>query len=162
MLGTDEAVFNMVLCSRSYPHLKAMFEKYRSISGKGIVDSISSEMSGTLKEGFLAIGNFIFHFIHFIIFLLAVFSVLFDVATGLCQWQYWQIATLIFFLLLAPHFNDTYCQWHFMSKPSLAIGLQGFYCSCPSVWNSLPASVCDFNLSLENFRQKLIFHLYIS
>jgi annexin A7/11 len=59
MLGTDEAVFNMVLCSRSYPHLKAMFEKYRGISGKGIVDSISSEMSGTLKEGFLAIVDYV-------------------------------------------------------------------------------------------------------
>jgi annexin A7/11 len=57
-LGTDESVFNTVLCTRSYPQLKATFEKYRALTGKGIVDTINREMSGTLKEGFLAIVNY--------------------------------------------------------------------------------------------------------
>ena len=45
---------------------------------------------------------------------------------------------------------------------TVTIGPWGFYCSCPSVWNSLPVSLCDFNLSLENFRRKLKLHLFIS
>lgn len=58
-LGTDEAVFNMILCTRSYPHLKAVFQRYREVTKKGIADSISSEMSGDLKEGFLAIVDYV-------------------------------------------------------------------------------------------------------
>ena len=38
---------------------------------------------------------------------------------------------------------------------TVAIGPQGFYSSFPSIWNSLPPSLHDFNLSLENFRWKL-------
>jgi annexin A7/11 len=57
-LGTDESVFNMVLCTRSYPQLKATFEKYRALTGKGIVDTISREFSGNTKEGLLAIVNY--------------------------------------------------------------------------------------------------------
>jgi len=57
-LGTDESVFNTVLCTRSYPQLKATFEKYRALTGKGIVDTIKRETSGTLQEGFLAIVNY--------------------------------------------------------------------------------------------------------
>lgn len=55
--GTDEAVFNMVLCTRSNPQLKATFEAYRTITGKGIIDSIKRETSGALQEGYLAIGK---------------------------------------------------------------------------------------------------------
>jgi annexin A7/11 len=58
-LGTDESVFNLVLCTRSYPQLRATFEKYRTITGKGILDSIGREMSGNLKDGFSAIVNYI-------------------------------------------------------------------------------------------------------
>jgi hypothetical protein len=57
-LGTDESVFNTVLCTRSYPQLKATFEKYRASTGKGIIDTINREMSGDLKEGFMAIVNY--------------------------------------------------------------------------------------------------------
>ena len=34
-------------------------------------------------------------------------------------------------------------------------------CSCPSIWNSLPVSLHDLNLSLEIFRWKLKLHLFI-
>lgn len=59
ILGTDESVFNMVLCTRSFPQLRATFEKYRVVTGKGILDSISREMSGDLKVGFSAIVNYV-------------------------------------------------------------------------------------------------------
>jgi len=57
-LGTDESVFNQVLCSRSYPQLKATFEAYRTQTGKGILDTIKREMSGNLAEGMSAVVNF--------------------------------------------------------------------------------------------------------
>lgn len=56
MWGTDEAVFNSILVSQSYPQLRAVFEQYNVIAGKDIEDSIKSEMSGDLKAGMLAIG----------------------------------------------------------------------------------------------------------
>lgn len=55
--GTDESAFNLVLCTRSFPQLRATFEAYHGIAGKGIVDSITNETSGSLQEGFLAIGK---------------------------------------------------------------------------------------------------------
>ena len=45
---------------------------------------------------------------------------------------------------------------------TVTIGPSGFYCSCPSVWNSLPVPLRDFNLSLETFRRKLKLHLFIT
>jgi annexin A7/11 len=57
--GTDESAFNLVLCTRSFPQLRATFEAYRTIAGKGIVDSINSETSGSLQEGYLAIVNYV-------------------------------------------------------------------------------------------------------
>lgn len=57
-LGTDESVFNQVLCTRSYPQLKATFERYRALTGKGILDTIKREMSGDLRDGFTAIVNY--------------------------------------------------------------------------------------------------------
>ena len=45
---------------------------------------------------------------------------------------------------------------------TVTIDPRGFYCSCPSVWNSLPVPLRDFNLSLETFRRKLKLHLFIS
>lgn len=59
VLGTDESVFNMVLCTRSFPQLRATFEKYRTVTGKGILDSIARETSGDLKDGFSAIVNYV-------------------------------------------------------------------------------------------------------
>jgi annexin A7/11 len=56
--GTDESAFNAVLCSRSHAQLRATFDKYKAVSGKTIEQSIESEMSGTLKEGFLAVTHF--------------------------------------------------------------------------------------------------------
>ena len=81
---------------------------------------------------------------------------------------------------LAPEYLSAYCvpvsrmpgrthlrsagQWTMLvpRTKTVTIGPRGFYCSCSSVWNSLPVSLRDFNLSLETFRQKLKLHLFTS
>ncbi|KAH9514714.1 Annexin A11, partial [Bulinus truncatus] len=54
-MGTDESVFNRVLCLRSIIQLRETFNQYKAISGKDIEKSIESEMSGNLELGCLAI-----------------------------------------------------------------------------------------------------------
>eukprot|EP00918_Siedleckia_nematoides_P062849 GHVU01136905.1.p1 GENE.GHVU01136905.1~~GHVU01136905.1.p1 ORF type:complete len:320 (+),score=57.14 GHVU01136905.1:151-1110(+) len=54
-LGTDEAAFMLVLCSRSYCQLRATFDIYQEIAEKDIEDSIKDETSGNLRDGMLAI-----------------------------------------------------------------------------------------------------------
>ncbi|CAH8549748.1 unnamed protein product [Heterobilharzia americana] len=45
--GTDE--------SKSYPHLKAVFNEYRCIANNGIEDALRSEMHGSILEAFIAL-----------------------------------------------------------------------------------------------------------
>lgn len=54
-LGTDETRFNVILASRSYPHLSKVLEQYAEQVGQDITETIESEMSGDLKEGMLAL-----------------------------------------------------------------------------------------------------------
>lgn len=74
-LGTDESVYNRVLCLRSYDQLMAVFGEYQSITGRDIEESIESELSGDLKRGMMAVGMFFilvcFSFFYFSIFLAA-------------------------------------------------------------------------------------------
>ena len=58
MLGTDEAVFNLILCKRSWAQLRATFDEYDKISDKTIEQAIRSEMSGWLMQTALSIGEF--------------------------------------------------------------------------------------------------------
>ncbi|XP_064383973.1 annexin A4-like [Halichondria panicea] len=53
--GTDESKFNHILASRSFSHLRMVFDQYSKICKYDIEQSISREMSGDLKEGMLAI-----------------------------------------------------------------------------------------------------------
>ena len=49
--GTDEEEFNLVLATRSFAHLRAMFEEYKKLANKDLSESVSSEMSGNFKSG---------------------------------------------------------------------------------------------------------------
>nr|XP_002738031.2 PREDICTED: annexin A11-like isoform X1 [Saccoglossus kowalevskii] len=53
--GTDESRFNVILCSRSFPQLRATFDEYGKIAKRDIEKSIKSEMSGDLERGMLTI-----------------------------------------------------------------------------------------------------------
>lgn len=55
-LGTDECDFNSVLCTRSYRQLRRIMQQYtRLTDGQDLKADIESEMSGSLKEGYLSI-----------------------------------------------------------------------------------------------------------
>ncbi|KAK8725868.1 hypothetical protein OTU49_010526 [Cherax quadricarinatus] len=54
-MGTDEAEFNRILSSYSYPLLRCVFEEYSKISKKSFGDAINAELSGDLKLGMQAI-----------------------------------------------------------------------------------------------------------
>jgi len=55
-LGTDESVFNKVLCSRSVEHIRAVAAEYAKLSKfKSLEKAIDSEMSGDLKRGMIAV-----------------------------------------------------------------------------------------------------------
>ncbi|KAL4235541.1 Annexin A11 [Mactra antiquata] len=58
-VGTDESVFNRILCTRSIPHLQAVFEEYIKIDGQDITEAIKSEMSGSVRDAFLAIARYV-------------------------------------------------------------------------------------------------------
>lgn len=55
--GTDESVFNMILCSRSYSHLQQVFMEYHRLAGRDFEDAIKSEFSGDIENGLIAIGR---------------------------------------------------------------------------------------------------------
>lgn len=60
-LGTDECAFNAVLSLSSFDHLRLVFKEYQKLrDGASIEDDIKSEMSGTLQEGYLAIGTHLY------------------------------------------------------------------------------------------------------
>uniref|UniRef100_A0A7N8X4L0 Annexin n=1 Tax=Mastacembelus armatus TaxID=205130 RepID=A0A7N8X4L0_9TELE len=54
-VGTDESQFNAILCARSKPHLRAVFQEYQHMSGREIEKSICREMSGNLEDGMVAV-----------------------------------------------------------------------------------------------------------
>lgn len=53
--GTDESVFNAVLCSRNYEQLKLVFREYETITGHPFEQAIKNEFSGDIQDGLLAI-----------------------------------------------------------------------------------------------------------
>uniref|UniRef100_A0A3Q4BG69 Annexin n=1 Tax=Mola mola TaxID=94237 RepID=A0A3Q4BG69_MOLML len=54
-VGTDESQFNAILCARSKPHLRAVFQEYQRMCGRDIEKSICREMSGNLESGMVAV-----------------------------------------------------------------------------------------------------------
>jgi len=55
MFGTDESVFNSILCQRNYIQLKLIFREYEQMTGHSFEKAIENEFSGDVKDGFLAI-----------------------------------------------------------------------------------------------------------
>lgn len=54
-LGTDESLFNSILCSQSFEQLRVVFQEYRRIANKGLDQAIKSEMSGDLEKGLVTL-----------------------------------------------------------------------------------------------------------
>ena len=51
----------MIICQRSFPHLRAVFEEYEKLSKKTMVDAIKSEFSGDIKDGFVTVSKYDLH-----------------------------------------------------------------------------------------------------
>lgn len=54
-IGTDESAFNLVFCRRSYAHIKAVNEEYKTLTGHYLDKAIESEFSGSIRDGLLAV-----------------------------------------------------------------------------------------------------------
>ncbi|XP_017852323.2 annexin B11 isoform X1 [Drosophila busckii] len=54
-VGTDESMFNMILCQRNYQQLKLIFQEYESMTGHSLEKAIKKEFSGDIMEGLIAI-----------------------------------------------------------------------------------------------------------
>nr|XP_054772805.1 annexin A4-like [Lytechinus pictus] len=58
-LGTDESEFQRILVAKSIRHIRAVLIAYAAAAGKTMIESIKSEMSGDLEQGYLNIVNYI-------------------------------------------------------------------------------------------------------
>lgn len=57
--GTDEATFNMIFATRSFPQLRATMLAYKKLTGQDMDKVIAKEMSGDLKRAFLTLVQYI-------------------------------------------------------------------------------------------------------
>lgn len=57
-MGTDESVFNQILCTRNYNQLRQTFYHYHTDHDGHILDVIKSECTGTLELAYCTIGAF--------------------------------------------------------------------------------------------------------
>ncbi|XP_054728599.1 annexin B11 isoform X1 [Anastrepha obliqua] len=54
-VGTDESMFNMILCQRNYQQLRMIFQEYEKMTGHTLEKAIRKEFSGDIMEGLVAI-----------------------------------------------------------------------------------------------------------
>ena len=55
--GTNEVVFNRVLCRRGFHQLKEIFAAYEGFHKQGMIDTIKREFSGVAESAYKAIGK---------------------------------------------------------------------------------------------------------
>ncbi|XP_077507632.1 annexin-B12-like [Amblyomma americanum] len=53
--GTDVSAFNRIIATQSYEQLRLVFREYNAVANHTVMEAIKSEMSGDLKNSFLAI-----------------------------------------------------------------------------------------------------------
>ncbi|XP_056645787.1 annexin B9-like isoform X1 [Diorhabda sublineata] len=53
--GTEESVFNSILCLKNPSQLKLIFDEYESLTGHSIEDAIDNEFSGSTKNAYLSL-----------------------------------------------------------------------------------------------------------
>ncbi|CAG2058169.1 unnamed protein product [Timema podura] len=53
--GTDESIFNAILCSRNYAQLQQIFIEYERLTGHDFEKAIKNEFSGDIETGLRAI-----------------------------------------------------------------------------------------------------------
>ncbi|XP_018561982.1 annexin B9 isoform X1 [Anoplophora glabripennis] len=51
--GTDESVFNAVMCQRNRPQLRLVFDEYEKLVGHTVETAIENEFSGNIKDALL-------------------------------------------------------------------------------------------------------------
>lgn len=54
-LGTNESVFNNILATRSWAHLKQLMVEYQRMTGRNLKDAVASEFSANAEKGLLGI-----------------------------------------------------------------------------------------------------------
>ncbi|XP_004520906.1 annexin B11 isoform X1 [Ceratitis capitata] len=60
-VGTDESMFNMILCQRNYQQLRLIFQEYEKMTGHTLEKAIRKEFSGDIMEGLVAIYKCVTH-----------------------------------------------------------------------------------------------------
>ena len=60
--GTDESVFNTVLCARSRQHIQAVNDEYFKLTKHTLEQAINNEMSGDIQRGMVAIRKTLLQF----------------------------------------------------------------------------------------------------
>lgn len=59
-LGTEESVFNKVLCRRHFNQLNRIFEIYAEKNGRTVQEAVESEIGGDTQNGYLALGMYLY------------------------------------------------------------------------------------------------------
>lgn len=55
--STDGSLFNQMLASQSFEHLRLVFLEYNNLTGRSVVQAIESEMTGNVRTAYLAIAT---------------------------------------------------------------------------------------------------------